>query len=440
MAFFFLLRSHFLTPWKLYSDSYKFLLIAESFGKIRSPLEMFPQVNWPFETLLWPYKWLYPIIIAIFHKFSSLISLATTTESLAHSVNLISSSVIPLLIGAIIHKKTRNSLLTIISILLIGISGSQLIWSGFIVTEPLALSLILAYFLSEKTGFKFLFAVLMFLARPELIIIPIITILLSKITKTQVAKYAAITQLLTVGIITLLFAMTTYFTTYWQLDLLIFAAVITALAFIIFNKIKTIDLELTTTFITLSIIYLLFNPNIERYGVILIPLMLIAIFASFEKFELTKQLNSLSTKIAISVAIVVLASIQFSAVINYPIRTSQDYHSEIAEKALRYAIQNDYTKIVTYQVDPLLYTAYKYNSPVSVYAIEKLADIDEVYSEKWYNTLFLIDESAEYYDTKLDFTRLKLETSFYSQEPFKTNNETIPNAKVELWRTKLDLE
>lgn len=439
---FIFLRQQFISPWLLYSDSYKFLLIARSFAEFQSPLDMFPQISWPFETILAAYKWLYPLTISAILSIFTLIGgndTNQTIQSIAHAITITASALIPFIVARIVNRETNSSILSVISFCIVGFSGAQLIWSGFIVTEQLALATLLLALYTHQAKQKpltILLVLLSILARPEMILAVLLLLpssLWSRVSENIRIHLSTILTALFVLTLVLLATSTAYLTTYRFLDittLLLLGGAVTYALYATAVKhpiVLTIgQIKILTLTILFSYAYYQFEPSIERYAIILLPLLTISALIIVQSFK-PNDIGFMVIR-----AIGLIASItQAYSIFSYPVRTELSYHSEISISVIDYAQRQQYTELYVPQPDSFLFHAHQTELTIQTIKDEKIAEIG-------YNTLIVQDASYPYRGIQLHLTEkdYALIETFTAHEPFKVNNVIIENSPVTLWSKK----
>ncbi|MEA3356851.1 MAG: hypothetical protein U9Q67_00200, partial [Patescibacteria group bacterium] len=177
----FWVRVYRVVPYKLYKDSYKFLFTAKAVAKSVSVSEIFPgYADFAEASLLERYKWGYGVLVGAIAWFLDLCGADLTRgwfEGVAHGVTVLSGVLTIFLIYYFIKISLKNKWIGLFAAFMFAISGAQAVWSGFIITEPLAALFIIMFLISKmvwkRWTWSIIFAWLMYYTRPELFIVPL---------------------------------------------------------------------------------------------------------------------------------------------------------------------------------------------------------------------------------------------------------------------------
>ncbi|MBN2100696.1 hypothetical protein JW710_02280 [Candidatus Dojkabacteria bacterium] len=361
-----------ITDFKIYKDSYKFLLLARAFQQGQPISEIYP--NYPDFLGVVFYKWLYPFLIGItariveFFQFDKGNFLSNNYfEYIANAIVILSSIATLFILYKICKSLKFTKIQTLGTLILFWLSGTQIIWNRFIITDTLAgLIVAIVFYIwvrilenprkqSLKTRVSlWLSCIAAAICRPELAVLLVFPIVVSlpnnATTKSALTfhKWTRISWGAFVLITAISFIFSKIFTRNISGDILLWG-LIALLAVDVFLK-KTDKSIVIPTYAALTVgilelIYFLFNPYISRYIVILMPLLTIlgGYSLGFTIRDTIKNLNSVPSKLqrymgksAILVTAGTLIVIQFISPFLAGPSEEKDYQGEVAEKVCDY--------------------------------------------------------------------------------------------------------
>ena len=378
------LRIYEISNWKLYSDSFKFLLIGKAVYLGKNVITLYPQSDFgTFTSVYTLYKWLYGILIGLSARLVGLAGVTVNNglfELLAHVWVIVPSVLCVVFVGLVVYEITKSKQFGFIASLLLAFSGTTIIWNSFIVTEPITIFLfLLMIYLDLKYGnlfFNLVVGFLVCLARPEFYFAVPIYIVLSFILRHYLFRDVSKKILHWIDRVLYLIMGVTYvyvflfsnlFKTNLYGDLFLFVSTLVICIHAIMNKhegevdvmglnsdpmwlvISKFNWVLLVLITFLTLVYYSFNSEIERYVVILIPLLIMLNVNYY--FLILKMIN---WKL-VSVLLTFIVMMQLGYVLTFPKYTDVDYHTELSRSVLDYAKANGISNIYVAQSDPEVY-------------------------------------------------------------------------------------
>jgi hypothetical protein len=424
------------SDFEIYKDSYKYLMIARSLSVGQLPSDFYPRYK-DFDGLV-NYKWLFSIILGFIAWILSYFKELSRGdyELLARILVIFSSVLTILLLFKIVLSQTKSYYSALVVAGLLAISGTAVIWSGFIIIDTFAALLLMLYILLylkyPRTSLSLLFSLLLYLTRPELIIIPIVF----EITKYLLKVLKDVYQLQVFHIIEIIFLfiivfnslVTDLYSRNFIGDLLIwfsllFFTLISLKEFFYNNREKLnsnnlIETQLSISVLILTIIYWGFNSSISRYIVILLPMILL--ISALKYWRIKDNFIGLSKYFYYTLGAIsfVLISAQLLYMYSLPVR-GEDYHAEIAREILDFTRTEGYFRIAVGQEEAYLWYDWERE-----FHIDELTPLQNKNPSA--NTLFINDESIPYlgYEWISDGKILLKEEE--TEAPFMTNNDVLP--------------
>jgi hypothetical protein len=444
------LRVFQIQNWLIYSDSHKFILISKAISSFNNVLDVFPQVEWSFSTLWTPYKWLYPVLVGLSESLSGIVfpqdfrNLLNESFFFEHFWVIVPSVLSIYILFRLFRSLKINKSTMLVGILLLAFSGTSIIWSGFIITEPLAvcLTLILILLNTNKSNilYQLVVSILLFLARPELAVIGVVLIVCDIFSKYINTKYIALFQ----RIVSLLNILTFFYLLIFSyiyrenfqgdfvlyILFLFFTAVFALLKKdIAFDNIVQSELytKLNLSILSLSYIYLNFNSLISRYVLILIPLLLISTILLINQYTKGKELRNISYLYFVATTLILFHSFYAVAFPKYEI---VEYQREVAIKVVK-ILEDSRVQ------DPIVYVI----QPEGFYIVDtrkymNIIRIREDNCNDFVSGSFIIVDNA--YN---EFCEFESSQSFILIEEFKTmsnyrRDNNLAEGSVQIWKKR----
>jgi hypothetical protein len=349
--------------WLVYSDSYKFILISRAISKLSNVITLYPEVEWSFNSILSPYKWFYPFLVGVTNTFVSYVTNGNQLEvirnnyAIEHFWVIFPFVISTILLFEIFKQLNINTKITFVSILVFIFSGTSIIWSGFIITEPLGVAILLLLILLNLKKVNFflqtLVAFVLFLTRPELVVIGFIfaiyDLLLTRFKVKPISLFFLRKSVgfLSVFVFFLLIIFSLIYRENFAGDFVLYISYVLLSIVALFYKkqdifrskdLNGIYLKIGSSIIVLSLLYFDFNSQISRYVLILIPLLLI---------NTTVLLETISAKFLqkyiryFSVIFVLLISVQMYYAVSFPKYETVEYQREVARQVIVRISQSD---------------------------------------------------------------------------------------------------
>lgn len=437
-----------LSDFKIYKDSYKFLLIARAVANGQTPYQYYPTYV-DFRDGFFLYKWLYGILIGSIVKIFSFLPFIEVNnllyEQIAHFLVIISTLLTAVIIYRLVNHMTKNQKIQALWVtVLYSFSGVILIWNKFIITDTLAGFLLMVYIYQKSTnknkttGWTIITSLLLALVRPEFFIIPVVWAIysLGRYEAEKLGgKYSFLLKYALHSVFVILFFGTIF---YSQLitrnligDLLLWIMLITS-SIAIFPFINQIcsrfemPLFLSEIFVsTLLIIYFWFNAEISRYIVILIPLFVIiaiscfaTLYQIFSQWLLKKRHFKLKLEPEIICGILLLPILISQVLYAIHIKPEKvDYHALVAQRVLSLAKEYDVYTLYVGQEEAYLWEDQK--KKFNIVPIEKSTEVTSDCS------LWIEDASLKHLGNggvSLNTDKLVLIYEFQPDAPFRVNN------------------
>lgn len=393
------LRAARFEVFKIYSDSYKFLLIANATYHGTWISSYYPTFLPLQDTdLVSPYKWLFGIVVGLGSKTLTTSTLFVLTpqllEQTAHWIIVLSGIGSLFLFYKIFQKLQVAVWLRLLLLTLFAFSGVHIIWSGFIITDTFAAMVILLciYLLVSQRTIPNMVALvimsgIMYITRVELGIAALallgLTVIFSFISNKKFFRGELLQILLIfadLAFIVILLLNTfsgTLITAIFQADLLFWILLFGSSLWSIarhFLRLKTnmtpmqssIVFTLKITASLMMMVYYVFNKDMGRYVLLVLPYFYVITAIEIETLVATVQKRVTHSKVIFYTA-TILCGLLFIQQLTYtqafPKYQIPDYHTEVSTEVIAALTQNEKkicesdAKACDQHIKPILFVA-----------------------------------------------------------------------------------